>query len=96
VDASQSRPPPPRETIVSSLPSGDDGGRENLNHHPVMLDRDRVGPEASPSAAVIDSQSVKTAEAGRRRGCNAGKKINGRMRHAMDGRSSVGPGLPRV
>ena len=31
-----------------------------INHHLVMADRERVGREASPSAAVIDSQSVKT------------------------------------
>lgn len=30
---------------------------ETLNHHLVMADRERVGREASPSAAVIDSQS---------------------------------------
>ena len=42
----------------------DDGTWETLNHHLVMLDRQRVGREASPSAAIIDSQSVKTAEAG--------------------------------
>lgn len=36
---------------------------ETINHHLVMRDRERVGREASPSAAVIDSQSVKTVEA---------------------------------
>lgn len=35
-----------------------------INHGLVMLDRERVGREASPSAAVIDSQSVKTVDAG--------------------------------
>jgi hypothetical protein len=29
-----------------------------------MADRESIGREASPSAAIIDSQSVKTTEAG--------------------------------
>jgi putative transposase len=62
---------------------------ETVNHHLVMLDRERVGRDASPTAAVLDSQSVKTAEAGGPRGYDAGKKVKGRKRHALvdtDGR----------
>jgi hypothetical protein len=36
-----------------------------INHALVMADRERVGRDASPSAAIIDSQSVKTTEARR-------------------------------
>lgn len=46
----------------------------------LMLDRERVGREASPSGGILDSQSVK-APAARERGYDAGKKIVGRKRH---------------
>jgi len=46
----------------------------------LMLDRERAGREASPSAAVIDSQSVKAPHA-EIRGYDAAKKIVGRKRH---------------
>jgi len=68
----------------------DDGIWETLNHHLVMLDREGAGRQASPTAAVIDSQSVKSTESGGVRGYDGGKKIKGRKRHAMvdtDGRA---------
>jgi Transposase DDE domain len=42
-----------------------------------------AGRKATPTAAIIDSQSVKAAEEVARssRGYDAGKKINGRKRH---------------
>lgn len=46
----------------------------------VMIDRERAGREASPTAAVMDSQSVK-APAAESRGFDANKKIVGRKRH---------------
>src|SRR5208283_562238 len=46
----------------------------------LMVDRERAGREANPSAGVIDSQSVKAPQA-QTRGYDAGKKIVGRKRH---------------
>ncbi|HEY5207217.1 MAG TPA: IS5 family transposase [Roseiarcus sp.] len=53
---------------------------ETIHDMAVMIDRERVGREASPSAGVIDSQSVK-APGAEVRGYDAGKKIVGRKRH---------------
>lgn len=46
----------------------------------LMLDREREGREQSPTAAVVDSQSVKAPSA-QQRGFDAAKKIVGRKRH---------------
>ncbi len=84
---------PPRQTVYRWFAAWRDGGLfETINHHLVMAGRERAGREASPSAAVMDSQSTKTTEAGGPRGYDAGKKVNGRKRHALvdtDGRALV-------
>ena len=46
----------------------------------LMLDRERVGREASSARGVVDSQSAKAPEA-KTRGYDAGKRIVGRKRH---------------
>ena len=55
----------------------------------LMLDREQQGREASPSAGVVDSQTVKAAHAPGGGGYDAAKRTKGRKRHVAvdtDGR----------
>jgi transposase len=59
---------PPRSTVFEYLDLWEwDGTLERLHHTLFVAVREQAGKEASPSAAIIDSQSVKGAEKGGRR-----------------------------
>ena len=76
---------PPRSTVYNIFRKFlRDGVWEAIWAELHMALRERMAREASPSAAVLDSQSVKSAEKGAvlttKWGCDAGKQVKGRKK----------------
>ena len=79
---------PPRSTVWHYLDLWSyDGTLERIHHELYVKCREKAGREASPTAAIIDSQSVKSAEKGGGQidaaGYDAGKKVKGKKRHIL-------------
>jgi len=79
---------PPHSTLHDYLDRWDgDGTLERIHHALYVQCREQAGREASPTVAIIDSQSVRSAEKGGRAidpvGYDSGKKIKGKKRHLL-------------
>jgi transposase len=75
---------PPWPTVYDMLDGWQESGATEAMHDELRRQcRIAAGRKPAPSAAIIDSQSVKAAGTVRKdsRGFDAGKKINGRKRH---------------
>jgi putative transposase len=79
---------PPKSTVYGYLDLWDwDGTLERIHYALYVEVRERAGREASPTTAIIDSQSAKGAAKGGASidpsGFDAGKKVKGRKRHIL-------------
>ncbi len=83
--------PPWQTTLRWFLRLARSGAFERMAHALAMADRERVGREPSPTAALVDAQAVRSGGTGVAgpRGYGAAKRVVGRKRHALvdtDGR----------
>ncbi len=75
---------PPWQTVYGYFRSWRQAGAwQKINTALIPLVRQKAGRQPQPSAAILDSQSAKSAEGGAARGYDAGKKITGRKRHML-------------
>ncbi len=75
---------PPRSTVQGYFYAWRDTGRwHRIVRSLVRRARRQLGRKSNPTAAIIDSQSASTTQAGGPRGFDPGKRIYGRKRHIV-------------